>query len=101
MPLARIDFHKGKPVEYVRAVSEAVHRAIVKVLAAPARDKRSGPSRLQPGLPGYRAQQRDHIRADNLVVWPGRGQETGVLCPCRRAAEPEAESASRGRGDQT
>jgi Tautomerase enzyme len=35
MRLVRIDLRKGKPVEYVRAVSEAMHRASVEVLAAP------------------------------------------------------------------
>ena len=38
MPLVRIDLCKGKPVEYVRAVGEAIHRAIAEVLGAPARD---------------------------------------------------------------
>jgi 4-oxalocrotonate tautomerase len=38
MPLVRIDLRKGKPVEYVRAIGEAVHRAMVEVLDVPARD---------------------------------------------------------------
>ena len=38
MPLVRIDLRKGKSAEYVRAISEAVHRAIAEVLGAPARD---------------------------------------------------------------
>lgn len=38
MPLVRIDMRKGKPVEYVRAVGEAVHHAMAEVLGAPARD---------------------------------------------------------------
>jgi 4-oxalocrotonate tautomerase len=38
MPLVRIDLRKGKSAEYVRAIGEAVHRAIAEVLDAPARD---------------------------------------------------------------
>jgi 4-oxalocrotonate tautomerase len=38
MPLVRIDLRKGKPAEYVRAVGEAVHRAMMEVLDVPARD---------------------------------------------------------------
>jgi phenylpyruvate tautomerase PptA (4-oxalocrotonate tautomerase family) len=38
MPLVRIDLRKGKSAEYVRAVGEAVHRAMVEVLDVPARD---------------------------------------------------------------
>lgn len=38
MPLVRIDLRKGKSPEYVRAVGEAVHRAMVEVLDVPGRD---------------------------------------------------------------
>lgn len=38
MPLVRIDLRKGKPVEYVRPIGEAVHRAMLQVLDVPARD---------------------------------------------------------------
>jgi 4-oxalocrotonate tautomerase len=38
MPFVRIDLRKGKPTEYVRAIGEAVHRAMVEVLGVPARD---------------------------------------------------------------
>jgi 4-oxalocrotonate tautomerase len=38
MPLVRIDLRKGKTAEYVRAVGEAVHRAMVEALDVPARD---------------------------------------------------------------
>jgi phenylpyruvate tautomerase PptA (4-oxalocrotonate tautomerase family) len=38
MPLVRIDLRKGKTVEYVRAIAEAVHRAMVEALDVPARD---------------------------------------------------------------
>jgi 4-oxalocrotonate tautomerase len=38
MPLVRIDLRKGKPAEYVRAVGEAVHRAMVETIDVPARD---------------------------------------------------------------
>jgi phenylpyruvate tautomerase PptA (4-oxalocrotonate tautomerase family) len=35
MPLVRIDLGKGKAAEYVRAVGDAVHRAMAEVLGAP------------------------------------------------------------------
>jgi phenylpyruvate tautomerase PptA (4-oxalocrotonate tautomerase family) len=38
MPLVRIDLREGKPAGHVRAIGEAVHRAIVEVLDVPARD---------------------------------------------------------------
>jgi 4-oxalocrotonate tautomerase len=38
MPLVRIDLRKGKPAEYVRAVGEAVHRAMAETIGVPARD---------------------------------------------------------------
>jgi phenylpyruvate tautomerase PptA (4-oxalocrotonate tautomerase family) len=38
MPLVRIDLRKGKSAEYVRAVGEAVHRAMVETIDVPARD---------------------------------------------------------------
>jgi phenylpyruvate tautomerase PptA (4-oxalocrotonate tautomerase family) len=38
MPLVRIDLRKGKPAEYVRAVGEAVHRAMAEALDVPERD---------------------------------------------------------------
>ena len=38
MPLVRIDIRKGKSPEYVRAVGDAVHRAMVEALDVPERD---------------------------------------------------------------
>jgi 4-oxalocrotonate tautomerase len=38
MPLVRIGLRKGKPAEYVRAVGEAVHRAMAETVGVPARD---------------------------------------------------------------
>lgn len=39
MPLVQIDLRKGKSAEYVRAVGEAVHRAMVEAIDVPARDQ--------------------------------------------------------------
>jgi 4-oxalocrotonate tautomerase len=38
MPLVRIDLRNGKPAEYVRAVGDAVNRALVETIDVPARD---------------------------------------------------------------
>jgi 4-oxalocrotonate tautomerase len=38
MPLVRIDLRAGKPAGHVRAIGQAVHRAMVDVLDVPARD---------------------------------------------------------------
>lgn len=38
MPLVRIDLIEGKPREYVAAIGESVHRAMVETIGVPARD---------------------------------------------------------------
>jgi 4-oxalocrotonate tautomerase len=38
MPLVRIDLRAGKPRKYVRAIGEAVHRAMMETLGVPERD---------------------------------------------------------------
>jgi 4-oxalocrotonate tautomerase len=38
MPLVRVDLRAGKPAGHVRAIGQAVHRAMVEVLDVPARD---------------------------------------------------------------
>jgi 4-oxalocrotonate tautomerase len=38
MPLVRIDLRQGKPPDYVRAIGDAVHRAMVECLNVPERD---------------------------------------------------------------
>jgi 4-oxalocrotonate tautomerase len=38
MPLARIDLIEGKPREYVAAIGESVHRAMVETIGVPVRD---------------------------------------------------------------
>jgi len=39
MPLVRIDLREGKSAEYIRAIGDAVHRALVECLGVPARDR--------------------------------------------------------------
>ncbi|WP_250455778.1 tautomerase family protein [Caballeronia sp. ATUFL_M2_KS44] len=39
MPLVRISLIKGKPREYVRAISEQVHEALVEAFQVPATDR--------------------------------------------------------------
>jgi hypothetical protein len=38
MPLVRIDLRQGRPPSHLRAVGDAVHRALVEVLDVPVRD---------------------------------------------------------------
>jgi len=38
MPLVRIDLYEGKPINYVRAIGDAVQRAMIECLNAPVRD---------------------------------------------------------------
>lgn len=39
MPLARIDLHEGKPLEYRRAVSDVVYESMLETLKAPKDDR--------------------------------------------------------------
>ena len=38
MPLVRIDLLQGKPKEYIAAIGESVHRAMVDTIGVPVRD---------------------------------------------------------------
>jgi phenylpyruvate tautomerase PptA (4-oxalocrotonate tautomerase family) len=39
MPLVRIDLKKGKPAQYIRAISDAVHQALVETYNTPVDDR--------------------------------------------------------------
>lgn len=39
MPLVRIDLREGKPAEYVRAIADGVHRAMVDTARVPEKDR--------------------------------------------------------------
>jgi 4-oxalocrotonate tautomerase len=67
MPLVRIDLRKGKPVEYVRAVSESVLRAIVEVLAAPARDNFQVITEHDPDHLVYSPDDLDIARSNDVI----------------------------------
>jgi 4-oxalocrotonate tautomerase len=67
MPLVRIDLRKGKPVECVRAVGEAVHRAIVDVLAAPARDNFQVITERDPDHLVYSPDYLDIARSNDVI----------------------------------
>lgn len=62
MPLVRIDLQQGKSPEYIRAISEAVQRALVEVFHVPARDRFQSFTEHGPGSlihdPNYLAIER-------------------------------------------
>ena len=67
MPLVRIDLLQGKPKEYVAAIGEAVHRAMVETIGVPARDHFQVITEHAPGNLVYDAHYLEVIRTDNVV----------------------------------
>ena len=67
MPLVRIDLRKGKSAEYVRAVGEAVHRAIAEVLGAPARDNFQVITKHDADHLLYSPDYLDIARSDDII----------------------------------
>jgi len=67
MPLVRIDLRKGKPAEYVRAVGEAMHRAMAETLDVPERDHFQVITEHDSNHLVYDANYLDVRRTDDVV----------------------------------
>ena len=67
MPLVRIDLLQGKPKEYVAAIGESVHRAIVETIGVPARDHFQVITEHAPGYLVYDAHYLEVNRSDDVV----------------------------------
>jgi 4-oxalocrotonate tautomerase len=80
MPLVRIDLRRGKPPSYLRAVGDAVHRALVDCLDVPLRDhfqviNEHAPEHLIYD-PAYLGVERtDDVLVVQITLSAGRTQE--------------------------
>src|SRR5689334_1783944 len=67
MPFARISLLAGKPPDYLKAVSENLHRALVESFEVPEKDRFQVFHRLQPGALVF---YRDYLggpRSDDFI----------------------------------
>ena len=67
MPLVRIDLNKGKSADYVRAVGDGVHQALVEVFKAPADDRFQVITQHAPGGLVYDPDYLGIHRSDDVV----------------------------------
>ena len=67
MPLVRIDLLQGKPKEYVAAIGESVHRAMVETIGVPARDHFQVITEHAPGYLVYDPHYLEVNRSDDVV----------------------------------
>lgn len=67
MPLVRIDLREGKGADYIRAVGEAVHRALVACLDVPPRDHFQPITERRPAHLVYDPAYLDVSRTDDIV----------------------------------
>ncbi len=91
MPLVRIDLREGKPAGYVRAIADAVQRAMVDCLDVPARDRFQVIAAHAPDHliydPGYLDIKRtDDIVLVQITLSAGRGTEQKQAFYARLAA---------------
>jgi phenylpyruvate tautomerase PptA (4-oxalocrotonate tautomerase family) len=79
MPLVRIDLRQGKPASYIRAVGDAVHRAMFETLGVPERDRFQVISEHRPEQLVYDPNYLDVERTDDVIfiqVFLSAGRET-------------------------
>jgi len=68
MPYARISLHAGKPPEYLAALSDSLHAAMVEAFDVPAADRFHA---FHPHAPGELVVDRDYLggpRGDGFVL---------------------------------
>ena len=105
MPLVRIDLLQGKPKEYVAAIGESVHRAMVETIGVPARDHFQVLTEHAPGYLVYDSHYLEVNRTDDVVfiqifLSAGRSREQKQGFFKRVGIPPrQAGAAARGRDD--
>ncbi|GAC1539887.1 MAG: tautomerase family protein [Myxococcales bacterium] len=67
MPLVRISLNAGKPAAYLRAIGDAVHRAMVETIKVPEKDKFQVVVEEAAGGLVYDASYLDIARTDAVV----------------------------------
>jgi hypothetical protein len=68
MPLVRIDFRSGKPADYVRAIGDGVHRAMVECFSVPERDRFQIITEHAPDRLIYNPSYLEIPRSDDIVL---------------------------------
>ncbi|MET3668006.1 tautomerase family protein [Caulobacter sp. 1776] len=68
MPLVRISLLKGKPPEYLRAIADGVHAALVETFAVPPDDRFQLIDQHEPGTFIYDPDYLGVHRTDDLVM---------------------------------
>ncbi len=69
MPFTRISLHRGKSPEYLKAVSDSFHRAMVETFDVPAKDRFQTIHQLEPGELVF---DRDYFggpRSDDFILF--------------------------------
>ena len=67
MPLVQIDVLQGKPKEYVAAIGESVHRAMVETIGVPERDRFRVITEHAPGYLVYDPHYLEVSRTNDVV----------------------------------
>jgi phenylpyruvate tautomerase PptA (4-oxalocrotonate tautomerase family) len=81
MPFARISLLKGKSPDYIRTLSDNVHRALVEAFDVPADDRFQIVEQLEPGALVYDRTYFSGRRSDDFVliaITAGRPRCTAV-----------------------
>jgi phenylpyruvate tautomerase PptA (4-oxalocrotonate tautomerase family) len=79
MPLVRISLRKGKSCDYVRALSDGVHRALIEEFAIPADDHFQVVEQLEPEDLIYEPDYLGLHRTDDVVfihIFAGNWRDT-------------------------
>ena len=104
MPLVRIDLLQGKPKDYIAAIGESVHRAMVDAIGVPARDHFQVITEHAPGYLVYNANYLEINRSDDVVFIQiflssgrSRDEKAGALQARRAVPSREAGRAARKR----
>jgi hypothetical protein len=69
MPFTRITLHKGKSPDYLRAVSDALDRAMVETFDVPENDKFQAFHQLEPGEFVFDRNYLGGPRSDDFIIF--------------------------------
>jgi len=81
MPFSRISLHKGRPPDYLQALSNSLHRALVEAFEVPATDRFQAIHQHEKGELIFDAHYLGGPRSDDFVliaITAGRARSTSV-----------------------
>jgi len=81
MPLTRISLARGKPPEYLRALSDSLHRALVEAFDVPPDDRFQAIHQHEPGELAFDRHYLGGPRSEDFVLFQvtaGRPRSTGT-----------------------